>query len=58
MVDSPDGGQSPLRRLRIPNTTWNPAYARAEREGTSIGAVNRELLRLYATGELDVEVTE
>ena len=49
-------GKSPLRQLRVPDDPYFPACARASSEGTSIGAVTRELLRRYAAGELDVDL--
>lgn len=47
--------KSKLRPLRVPEDTWTRACARASGDGTSIGAVTRQLLREYADGELDVD---
>jgi hypothetical protein len=45
-------GQSPKRQVRIPDTAYYPAVARAKRDGTSIGHVVTELLAAYARGDI------
>lgn len=46
--------QTPQRQIRVPDTAFYPAVARAKADGTSIGHVVTALLDRYARGELDV----
>ena len=43
------------RGIRIPDSDWNPATAKAAVKGIPVNAVVGALLRLYADGVLDVE---
>jgi hypothetical protein len=43
---------APQRTARIEDDIWNPAQARAQTEGASLGALMRAAVHRYATGDL------
>jgi hypothetical protein len=43
---------APQRTARIENEIWNPAQARAQAEGASLGALMRAAVQRYADGQL------
>ena len=42
-------GKTPLRAIRVPDSIWFPAQARAKEEDTTISAVVRDALQEYGT---------
>jgi len=43
---------APQRTARIEDEIWNPAQARAQAEGVSLGALMRAAVQRYASGDL------
>lgn len=43
----PKTGQTPVRSIRVPDGVWNPAKAKAEGEGRTIGDVITGFLHRY-----------
>jgi hypothetical protein len=43
---------APQRTARIEDDIWNPAQARAQTEGASLGALMRAAVQRYASGDL------
>lgn len=47
-------GQTRKRQIRLDDSAYYSAVARAKRDGKSIGRVTERLLERYGRGELDV----
>lgn len=44
--------ETPIRKIRVPDSIWEPAAQRAQAENVSVATVVRICLQLYGSGDL------